>query len=173
MHKRHPLERRDRDRRTEPDALTDRSLRLSREDRPGGNAGAATQRRLVERKRLQGDTRRRSRLRHVVKESWDRRSPALIVEPAEQADHRTGGVGNRPAEHPAVDRASQRAHGHVHDDEAAQARRERRDPRVEVGRIRENQDVRLEPVGVMIQEAREVRRSDLLLPLNEQTHVHG
>ena len=62
---------------------------------------------------------------------------------------------------------------HVHRDQSAQTGRERGHAGGEVRGIGEHHDIRREPLAVPAQELRQVLRTDLLLPLDDQLHVQG
>jgi hypothetical protein len=67
----------------------------------------------------------------------------------------------------------QRADGDVEVDQPAQARGERRDAGGVVRRVGEDDHVGVESLAVRREEPGQVRRADLLLPLDDPPDVHG
>jgi hypothetical protein len=128
---------------------------------------------LLDRERYLGE-RRALGVRHGANLLRQRRDhPSLIVdERGEHPRERHRRVGNGPAPHTGMDRSPERAHLDLHRHEATERGGDRGEARVVIGGVGQDDGVGGEELPVLPEERGEVAGADLLLPLDDDLHVH-
>lgn len=126
------------------------------------------ERRLVERLALGG-----RQLPHVVVEAGDRHAAVLIDESRHQPRQHVGRVGHRTAEQPRMQVLVRSRHLDLHVGQSAQSAGDRRRLHRDHRRVRHQYNIGLEQLLVLLAEAIEARRTDLLLAFEHEFHVAG
>ena len=98
-------------------------------------------------------------------------SPLSVGERREHFRKRHRRIGNRAAPHSGVNRLGERAHFDFDADQAAERDCERGNAAIEIARIRQHENVRVEHLAMGFQELLEVRASDFFFAFDDDFHV--